>query len=68
MYEPVADIANLKEVLEKVKCDEHHIPAIISVFDSTMIMKCCCPEFHKQSRLLAEELNESLGIKNLIIK
>jgi len=68
MYEPVADIVRLKEVLEENKCDEHRLKPTISVFDSTMILVCCCSPFRKECRLLAEELNETLGIKNLIIK
>ena len=66
MYEPEPDIVQLKEVLQKNKCHEHLIKPAISVFDSTMIIRCCCPAFRKKCILLAEDLNESLGIKNLV--
>lgn len=66
--EQVPNIIALKNVLEKNKCYHHSKVPRITVFDSTMVINCCCTEFHKECRKLAKELNVALKINGLIVK
>jgi hypothetical protein len=68
MYEPFRDIVSLKQVLERNTCCEHRMKPVIVVFNSTMIIKCCCSESGNKCRRQAEGFTEALRIKNLIIK